>query len=184
MNYVGPLYVYSKFDKFIFVLSTIDGEVIEQLFYVACLKEGLLRLPNGKTATNIKDYLNIKSDLQNELHKITTTNSGRLSVDNAEPRHSLIKTKDTNKLLAWYKEAVYMSNMDVNARTSQQCHFSSIASLLAKPSIKPTLLYENTTDIEEVTKSHYKFGSLEVYTHMNTIDDKMARGNKYQMVML
>ncbi len=68
-----------------------------------------------------------------------------------------------------------MSNMDVNARTSQQCHFSSIASLLAKPSIKPTLLYENITDIEEVcyiTKSRYKFGSLEVYTHMNNLDDK------------
>ncbi len=92
MNYVGPLYVYSKFDKFQFVLSTIDGEVIEQLFHVARLKKGLLRLPNGKTASNIKDYLNIKSDLQNELHKTTTTNSGRLSADNAEPRHSLLNT--------------------------------------------------------------------------------------------
>ncbi len=145
MDYVGPLYVYSKFDKFQFVLSTIDGEVIEQLFHVARLKKGLLRLPNGKTASNIKDYLNIKSDLQNELHKTTTTNSGGLSADNAEPRHSLLNTKDSNKLLAWYKEpeAVYMSNMDVNARTSQQCHFSSIASLEVRPNIKPVLLYEN-----------------------------------------
>ncbi len=65
MDYVGQLYVYSKFDKFQFVLSTIDGEVIEQLFHVARLKKGLLRLPNGKTVSNIKDYLKIKSDLQN-----------------------------------------------------------------------------------------------------------------------
>ncbi len=109
-------------------MSTIDGEVIEQLFHVARLKKGLLRLPNGKTASNIKDYLNIKSDLQNELHKTATTSSGWLSADNAEPRQgisSMINTKDANKSLAWYKEpeAVYMSNMDVNTRTSQQCHF-------------------------------------------------------------
>ncbi len=175
MDYVGPLYVYSKFDKFQFVLSTIDGEVIEQLFNVARLKKVLLRLPNGKTASNIKDYLKIKSELQNELHKTATTNSGRSSADKAEPRpstSSMIHTEDANRSLVWYKgpQAVYLSNMEANARTSQQCQFSSIASLEAKPNIKPVLLYENKSDIEEVcyiTKSRYKLGVLEVYTHVN-----------------
>ncbi len=88
MDYVGPLYVYSKFDKFQFALSTIDGEVIEQLFHVARLKKGLLRLPNGKTDSNIKDYLKLKSDMQNELHKTATTNSGRSTADKVEPRPS------------------------------------------------------------------------------------------------
>ncbi len=175
MDYVGPLYVYSKFDKFQFVLSTIDGEVIEQLFHVARLKKGLLRLPNGKTASNIKDYLKIKSDLQNELHKTATTNSGRSSADKAESRpstSSMINTEDANRSLVSYRgpQAVYLSNMEANAMTSQQCNFSSIASLDTKPSIKPVLLYENKSDIEEVsyiTKSLYKFSGLEVYTYVN-----------------
>ncbi len=29
MSYVGPLYIFSKYDKFMYLLSTIDGEVIE-----------------------------------------------------------------------------------------------------------------------------------------------------------
>ncbi len=155
MDYVGPLYVYLKFDKFQFVLSTIDGEVIEQLFHVTRLKKGLLRLPNGKMASNFKDYLKIKSDLQNELHKTATTNDGRSSADKAETRPSrsrMINTGDANRSLVWYKgpQAVYLSYMEANARTSHQCHFSSVASLEAKANIKLVLLYENKSDIEEV----------------------------------
>ncbi len=117
MDYVGPLYVYSKFDKFQFVLSTIYGEVIEQLFHVALLKKGLLRLPNGKMASNIRDYLKIKSDLQNELHNTATISSARSSADKAKPRastSSMVNTEDANRSLVWYKrpQAVYLSNME------------------------------------------------------------------------
>ncbi len=63
--------------------------------------------------------------------------------------------------------------MDANAKTAQQSRFSSIASLKAKPDIKPVLLYDNTSDIDEhcyITKSQYRFGNLEVYTHVNVIN--------------
>ncbi len=72
MNFIGPLYIYSKFDKFQFVLSTIDGEVIEQLFHVAWLKKALLKLPNGKVANNINDYFKYKQELQSTLQTATT----------------------------------------------------------------------------------------------------------------
>ncbi len=39
-----------------YLLSTIDGEVIEQTFHVSHLKQGLLRLPNGKSVSNINNY--------------------------------------------------------------------------------------------------------------------------------
>ena len=55
MDYVGPLYIYSKFERFLFVLATIDGIVIEQVFHTPCLKHGYLRLNNSKTITNIND---------------------------------------------------------------------------------------------------------------------------------
>ncbi len=74
MSFVGPLYIFSKHDKFIYILSTIDGEVIEQMFHVSCLKRGLLRLPNGKSVRNINNYklqmirLRNKDVLQQETH--------------------------------------------------------------------------------------------------------------------
>ncbi len=48
--------VVSKHDKFIYILSTINGEVIEHTFHMSRLKRGLLRLPNGKFVRNINDY--------------------------------------------------------------------------------------------------------------------------------
>ncbi len=56
MSFVGPLYIFSKHDKFMYLLSTIDGEVIEQTFHLSRLKRGLLRLPNGKYVKNINNY--------------------------------------------------------------------------------------------------------------------------------
>ncbi len=56
MSFVGLLYIFSKHDKFMYILSTIDGKVIEQTFHVSRLKQGLLRLPNGKSVRNINDY--------------------------------------------------------------------------------------------------------------------------------
>ncbi len=56
MSFVGLLYIYSKEDKFIYLLSAIDGEVIEQMLHVSHLKRRLLRLPNGKSVRNINDY--------------------------------------------------------------------------------------------------------------------------------
>ncbi len=56
MSFVGPLYNFSKHDKFMYLLSTIDGEVIEQTFHVSRLKLGILRLPNSKSVRNVNDY--------------------------------------------------------------------------------------------------------------------------------
>ncbi len=74
MSFVGALYIFSKHDKFMYLLSTIDREVIEQMFHVSHLKRGLLRLPNGKSVRNINDYklelirLYNKDVLQQETH--------------------------------------------------------------------------------------------------------------------
>ncbi len=56
MSFVGLLYIFSKHDKFLYLLSTIDTEVIKQMFHVSCLKRGLLWLPNGKSVKHIIDY--------------------------------------------------------------------------------------------------------------------------------
>ncbi len=35
MNYVGPLYIFSKHDQFMYQLATINGKVFEQIFHVS-----------------------------------------------------------------------------------------------------------------------------------------------------
>ncbi len=39
ISYVGPLYIFSKHDKFLYLLPSIDGEVIEQMFHVSHLNK-------------------------------------------------------------------------------------------------------------------------------------------------
>ncbi len=77
MSYVGQLYIFSKHDKFLYLLATIDGEVIEQMFHVSCLKKGLLRLPNSKTVKNINDY---------RLEKVKQANNYTRKIENIEHR--------------------------------------------------------------------------------------------------
>ncbi len=86
------MYIYSKYDEFQIVLSTIDGNVIEQLFHVAWLKNGLLRLPNGKTANNITVFFKYKQDLQNTLQTDTPPVSNEAENSNSVMHVDLSKS--------------------------------------------------------------------------------------------
>ncbi len=77
MSYVGPLYIFSKYDKFLYLLAIIDGEIIEQMFLVFLLKKGLLRLPNGKTVKNINDY---------KLEMVKQANNSARGIENDDQR--------------------------------------------------------------------------------------------------
>ncbi len=61
MTFVAPLYIFSKHDKFMYILSNIDVEVIEQMFHVS-----RLRLLNSKYVRNINDYKVEMIQLQNK----------------------------------------------------------------------------------------------------------------------
>ncbi len=79
MSFVGPLYIFSKHDNFLYLLSTIDGEVIKQMFHVSRLKRGLLRLPKGKSVKNINDYklemIRLRNDIKPQPAPDVTDNS-------------------------------------------------------------------------------------------------------------
>ncbi len=77
MSYVGPLYIFSKHGKFLYLLATIDGEVIEQMFHISRLKQGLLRMRNGKSVKNINDY---------KLEMVKLQNNSTRRIANAEER--------------------------------------------------------------------------------------------------
>ncbi len=107
MSLVGLLYIFSKHDKFMYLLSTIDGEVIEQTFHVSCLKQGLLRLPNGKSVRNINDYklemiwLHHKDVVQPETHAPDSSQTSVktvLHVHSNDPSHI---SHDTDTFHIW-----------------------------------------------------------------------------------
>ncbi len=77
MSYVGLLYIFSKHDKFLYLLASIDGEVIEQMCHVSRLKKVILRLPNGKTVQNINDY---------RLEIVKQANNSTRRIENVEQR--------------------------------------------------------------------------------------------------
>ncbi len=80
---------YTSFLNFIYLLSTINGEVIEQTFHVSCLKWGLLRLPNGNYVQNINYY---------KLEMIRLCNK-----DFVQPEHMhLIAHKPLSKLCSMF----------------------------------------------------------------------------------
>ncbi len=56
MSYVGPLYVFSRYDKYMYTIATLNGEIIEQMFHVSRLKKGYVRTPTGVTVNTISNY--------------------------------------------------------------------------------------------------------------------------------
>ncbi len=74
MTYIALLYIFSKEDKFLFLLATIDGEVIEQMFYVSRLKKSLLRFPSAKTVNNISDFILALIKCTNNTNRNIDTN--------------------------------------------------------------------------------------------------------------
>ncbi len=181
MNFIGPLYIYLKFDKFQFVLSTIDDEVIKQLLHVAWLKKGLLKLPNGKIANNINDYLKYKQELQSTLQTATPPVGNEAANMQASADSSSLMHVDLFKRpSAWCTspQIIYLSTVGARNLSSQSSYFCPITSLEAKTSIFPEFLPQTQMDLAEysdITKSRYKVGKLEVFTHLNVI-------NKYNRV--
>ncbi len=87
MSYVGQLYIFSKHDKFLYLLATIDGKVIEQMFHVSHLQQGLLRLPNGNSVKKINDYklemVKLRNNSTRRIEQLITPNISQIC-----PAHS------------------------------------------------------------------------------------------------
>ncbi len=149
MNFIGPFYIYSKFDKF---------QVIEQLFHVAGLKKGLLKLTNGKVANNINDYLKYKHNLQRTLQ--TATPAVCVEAANMQASvgiRSLMHVDLFKRSSAWCTcpHTIYLSNVGARNVSSQSSYFCPLTSLEAKTGIfskfLPTEL--NLAKYSYITKS-------------------------------
>jgi hypothetical protein len=169
MDYVGPLFIYSRYDKYLYILATIDGTVIEQVFHASRLKKGFLRLPNQATITNMNDLQKEKE----KQAKLLSDGKDKITTDKcAVPRtHHLVDCTLTADL--WYHDAQFLvSRTSFQDKPSEQHHYLSLLHPeLWQVDIDFTFHMSEESHHNEtctVTKGSYKFGNLEVFCLYNS----------------
>ncbi len=123
MSYIGPLYIFLKHDKLLYLLANINSEVIEQMFRVSHLEKGLLRLPNGKTVKNINDYkLQVVKQAYNSTMRIENsewraTDSSQTSVKSVLynlHNESQTISQASDHQINWYQSTSILQNLCVD----------------------------------------------------------------------
>ena len=164
MEYVGPLYIYSRYDKYLYILATIDGVVIEQIFHLSRLKKGLLRLSNDITVDNIND-LNKEKDKQ---RNILSENISKLSTEKcrATSAHQFAIPCSTTDI--WYCDATLLVQDTVFQvkPTDQHLDLADLNIKQTHTEIKYTFHMSEpnqTVGTCHISKGRYKYGVLEVF---------------------
>ncbi len=182
MSYVGLLYIFSKHEKFLFLLATIDGEVIEQLFHVSHLKKGLLLLLDSKTVKNINDYkLEMAKQANNytkgiENNEQRATGSSQTSVKsvvhnlhNESQTISQALVNDVN----WYWRTTILQNicLDRNQDILNLYHahpcMTNLNDFLDNTVFSPVESLQEYCNSYTVTKCHFKFGNLQIFCYFS-----------------
>ncbi len=182
MSFVGPLYIFSKHDKFMYLLSIIDGEVIKQTFHVSRLKQGLLRLPNGKSVRNINDY---KLEIRNKHVQLQTCapDSSQTSVKTLLHVQSndplpITHVMDTFNVWCQSPTVFQMTTLDRNTDllhlyhphasmpTSTDAHTDTVFS--------PDEQLQGSCNSFTVSKCLFKFGNLQIFFYYS--NDKTLTG--------
>ena len=168
LTYVGPLFIYSRYDKFLYTLATIDGTVIDQLFHVSRLKKGFLRLGHNTVVKNIYDYRKAKEDAQ----KVLSTPHEKVPVPTA-PQSKDKPMGSTHAL--WYVDPRCFFHSDLASSNNTEQHqshddLSPVTDLLQERYVFHSTEQIDTSSSYEVTKARYKFGNLQLHTILHTTD--------------
>jgi hypothetical protein len=176
MEYVGPLFIYSRYDKYLYVLATIDGVVIEQVFHASRLKKGFLRLSNKVIITNIND-LQKEKDKQSKLLSETKDKISTEKCRDLESHH-LVEGSPADDL--WYHDAQFLVHNTPfqDKPTGQHLAFSDLNPKLRHMDINYTFHMSEQCHLSRtctITKSRYKFGNLEVFCHNDNQTNKSGQ---------
>jgi hypothetical protein len=164
MEYVGPLYIYSRYDKYLYILATIDGVVIEQIFHLSRLKKGLLRLSNDVTVNNIND-LNKEQDKQKEM---ITKHISKLSTEKCRATSAHQFATHSPNADLWYHDAKLLVQDTVFQvkPTDQHLDLADLNTELKHMEINYTFhMSEQCQHVGtcNISKGRYKYGVLEVF---------------------
>ncbi len=174
MSFVGHLYIFSKHDKFMYLLSTINGEVIEQMFHVSRLKRGLLKLPNGKYVRNISDYKLEMIRLRNNhvvQPETPAPNRSQTSVKTVLHVHSndpLHITHDTDTSNIWCQSPSIFQITTLDRKTDLLHLYHANASMLTSTDALADIVFSPNEQLQwscisfTVSKCKFKFGNLQI----------------------
>ncbi len=177
MSFVRPLYIFSKHAKFMYLLSINNGEVIEQTFHVSHLKQGLLRLPNGKYVRNINDYklemmrLHHKGVVQTETHAPDSSQTSVKTVFNVhinDPSH-IIHDTDTSHI--WCQSPTIFQTTTLDSKTDLLLLYHAHASMptstdvLTDTVFSPVEQLQGSSNSFTVSQCQFKFGNLQIFCY-------------------
>ncbi len=177
MSFVGLLYFFSKHDKFMYQMFTIDGEVIEQMFHVSGLKMGLLRLPNGKSVININDYKLEMIWLRNkdipqptpDVHDSSQTSVKTVLHVHIDEFTTTCQDTDTSNI--WCQSPSIFQNTILDRRNDllhlYQAHNSIITftDALKDTVFSPNGTLQGSCNSFTVSKCRFKFGNLQNFCY-------------------
>ncbi len=117
------MFFFTKHNKILYLLATIDGKVIEQMFHVSHLKKGLLRLPNGRTVKNTNDYkIEMVKQANNSTRRIE--NDAQRAIDSSQTcvksvLHNIHDESQTtcqasDNQVDWYQSTIILQNTCVD----------------------------------------------------------------------
>ncbi len=160
-----------------YLLSTINGEVIEQTFQVSRLTRGLLRLPNGKSVRNINDYklemirLHQKDVVQPVTH---VPDSSQTSVKTVLYTHNNDLSQishDTDTSHIWCQFPTIFQTPTSASKTDllhlYQAHVSMPTSTDAFTDtvFSPVEQLQGSSHSFTVSKCRFKFGNLQIFCY-------------------
>ncbi len=177
MWFVGPLYIFSKHDKFMYLLSTIDGEVIEQTFHMSCLKRGLLRLPNGKSVRNINNYklemirLRHKDVVQPETRAPDSSQTSVKTVLHVHTNDLSHISHHTDTSHIWCQSPTIFQTTTSASKTDLLHLYHAHASMPTSTDVLTDTVFSPVEQLQgsshsfTVSKCQFKFGNLQIFCY-------------------
>ncbi len=182
MSNDGPFYIFSKHEKFLYLLATKDGEDIEQMFHDSHLKQVLLWLPNGKSVKNINDFktemVKLKFNPTRRVEKPDegAADSSEMSVKSVlhihhDESHTICHNTDipTN----WYDSTSIYQNWCFDRKKDlmnlYHAHHSVITSTdtLRDTVFSPDESLHGFCNFYTVSKCRFKFGNLQIFFYFS-----------------
>ncbi len=157
-----------------YLLSTIDGEVIEQTFHLLRLKWGLLRLPNGKSVRNINGYklemiqLCHKDVIQPETCLPDSSQTSVKTVHTNDPSHI---SHDTDTSHIWCQSPTIFQTTTLDSKTDLLHLYHAHASMSTSTDALTYTVFSPVEQLQRschsftVSKCRFKFGNLQIFCY-------------------
>lgn len=176
MTYTGPFYIYCRVDKYMYIVSTLQDEIIEQPFHYSRMKRGLLRIGNNKVVKNIFDYkamIKQQSGNQSKLDELTVNSekNSATKVETANIAQADVPAEHGNVISAIVNSDIlsplsYKSPLYTVQSQSGTDLYTSVTNSSDLGVEHASFACESLPEYCTPTKARLKYGQLQIFAHM------------------